>query len=130
MSRAISCSIPARSMKLRSMRLGRATGLSPRVLRRSTALRSRSWLARATMPQTQYTILTANGAGGVGGTFSGVTSNLAFLDPSLSYDVHNVYLTMTRNSVAFNSVGMTPNQIATGGGVESLGSGSPVYNAV
>jgi outer membrane autotransporter protein len=79
-------------------------------------------------PQTQYTILTANG--GRGGTFSSVTSNLAFLDPSLSYDANNVYLTLTRNVASFQNVGLTPNQIATGGGVESLGGGNPVYNAV
>ncbi|QEL26192.1 autotransporter outer membrane beta-barrel domain-containing protein [Bosea sp. F3-2] len=79
-------------------------------------------------PQTQYTILTANG--GRSGTFSGVTSNLAFLDPSLSYDANNVYLTLTRNVVSFQNVGLTPNQIATGGGVERLGAGNPVYNAV
>ena len=81
-------------------------------------------------PATPYKILTANGPGGVGGTFSGVTSNLAFLDPSLSYDANNVWLTMTRNAVGFQNVGITPNQIAAGGGVESLGLGNPVYTAV
>ncbi|WP_377841475.1 autotransporter domain-containing protein [Bosea sp. UC22_33] len=80
-------------------------------------------------PQTQYTILTA--AGGRAGTFTGgVSSNLAFLDPALGYDANNVYLTMTRNTLAFSNVGITPNQVAAGGGVESLGQGSPVYNAV
>jgi outer membrane autotransporter protein len=80
-------------------------------------------------PATTYTILTANG--GRSGTFTGgVTSNLAFLDPSLSYDANNVYLTMTRNAVSFQNAGITANQIATGGGVESLGLGNPVYNAV
>nr|WP_313665910.1 autotransporter domain-containing protein [Brucella intermedia] len=78
---------------------------------------------------TQYTILTADG--GVTGTFTGgVTSNLAFLDPSLSYDDKNVYLTMTRNGTTFENVGQTRNQIATGGGVESLEAGNAVYNAV
>ncbi|WP_164055947.1 hypothetical protein, partial [Serratia marcescens] len=49
-------------------------------------------------PQPQYTIVTADlAAGGIIGTFNGVTSNLAFLDPSLSYDPDHVYLTMTRN---------------------------------
>jgi len=82
-------------------------------------------------PQTQYTIVTADlAAGGVIGTFNGVTSNLAFLDPSLSYDPDHVYLTMTRNNIDFAGVGITPNQIATGGGVESLGFGNLVYNAV
>ncbi|WP_371424229.1 autotransporter domain-containing protein [Tardiphaga sp.] len=80
-------------------------------------------------PATTYTILTANG--GRTGTFTGgVTSNLAFLDPSLSYDAYNVYLTMTRNVVSFQNVGITPNQIAAGGGIESLGGGNAVYNAV
>ncbi|WP_163545125.1 hypothetical protein, partial [Klebsiella pneumoniae] len=57
-------------------------------------------------------------------------SNLVFLAPSLSYDVNNVYLTMTRNAVSFQNIGVTANQIATGGGVESLGFGNPVYNVV
>lgn len=78
---------------------------------------------------TRYTILTADG--GVNGTYTrGVASNLAFLDPSLSYDDNNVYLTMTRNSVTFDNVGVTRNQVATGGGVESLGEGNAVYDAV
>lgn len=78
---------------------------------------------------TQYTILTADG--GVTGTFTdGVTSNLAFLDPSLSYDANNIYLTMTRNSVGFQQVGITRNQIATGASVESLGQENAIYGAV
>jgi outer membrane autotransporter protein len=78
-------------------------------------------------PQTRYTILTATA--GRTGAFDGVTSNLAFLDPSLSYDATNVYLTMRRNDITFAGIGLTPNQIAAGGGVESLGWGSPVYGA-
>ena len=47
-------------------------------------------------PSTPYTILTA--AGGLGGTtFNSVTSNLAFLTPSLSYDPNNVFLTLVCN---------------------------------
>ncbi|MCB8822809.1 autotransporter outer membrane beta-barrel domain-containing protein [Microvirga rosea] len=79
-------------------------------------------------PATTYTILTAEN--GRSGTFDGVTSNLAFLDPSLSYDANSVFLTMTRNVTSFENVGVTRNQIATGGGVEGLGFGNPVYNAV
>jgi outer membrane autotransporter protein len=59
---------------------------------------------------TLYTILTA--AGGVTGTYTGVTSNLAFLDPSLSYDANDVYLTLTRNTTNFADVAATPNQYA------------------
>lgn len=79
-------------------------------------------------PATTYTILTA--AGGRSGAFDTVTSNLVFLDPSLSYDPTNVYLTLTRNNTSFAAAGITPNQIATGGGVDSLAFGNPVYNAV
>ena len=41
---------------------------------------------------TTYTILTASG--GRTGTYSSVTSNFAFLTPSLSYDANNAYLTL------------------------------------
>lgn len=79
-------------------------------------------------PATTYTILTA--AGGRSGAFDTVTSNLVFLDPSLSYDPTNVYLTLTRNNTSFAAVGITPNQIATGGAVDGLAFGNPLYNAV
>lgn len=86
-------------------------------------------------PSTRYHLLTA--AGGVNGTFSGVTSNLAFLDPTLSYDANNVYLTMARNDVsmpdvqlAFPDVVVNTNQQAVAGAVEALGEGNAVYDAV
>ena len=79
-------------------------------------------------PNTTYTILTA--AGGRTGTFGGVSSNLAFLAPSLSYDPDNVYLTLTRNTVSFPSIGGTFNQRQAGAGTESLGQGNPIWNAV
>lgn len=66
--------------------------------------------------RTLYTILTATG--GVTGTYSDVTSNLAFLTPSLSYDAHDVYLTLTRNDVSFAGVAATANQYAVSSGLE------------
>lgn len=57
---------------------------------------------------TQYTIL--NATGGVTGTFSTVTSNLAFLTPSLSYNANNVFLTLVRNDIGFAAVAATANQ--------------------
>ena len=49
-------------------------------------------------PSTAYTILTATG--GLGSTtFNGVTSNLAFLTPSLSYTANNVTLTLVTAAV-------------------------------
>ncbi len=59
---------------------------------------------------TTYTIL--NATGGVTGTFAGVTSNFAFLTPSLTYDVDDVFLTLTLSGFTFNR--LTPNQRAVG----------------
>ncbi len=67
---------------------------------------------------TDYTILQA--AGGVTGTFDTVTSNLAFLDPSLIYNASSVILTLTRNSTDFASVGKTSNERAVGDALDRL----------
>ncbi|MEJ2463963.1 MAG: autotransporter domain-containing protein, partial [Candidatus Thiodiazotropha sp.] len=66
-----------------------------------------------------YTILTA---GGINGTFDSVSSNLAFLDPSLSYDSNNAYLTLTRNDVSFGDVGETKNQRAVSNSLSAIAS--------
>lgn len=79
-------------------------------------------------PTTRYTVLTAGN--GVDGTFAGVTSDLAFLTPTLSYDANNVYLTMARNMASFPGLGLTGNQERAAVAVEALGYGSPVYDAV
>jgi len=75
-------------------------------------------------PSTVYTILTSTGART--GTFTDVTSNFAFLDPTLTYDPNNVFLTLARNSIDFSSVGQTPNQISAGGGLAALGVANPI----
>ncbi len=54
-----------------------------------------------------YTILKASA--GLTGAFGGVTSNLAFLTPSLSYDANNVYLTLLQSSNAFSKGAQTAN---------------------
>jgi fibronectin-binding autotransporter adhesin len=59
-----------------------------------------------------YTILRANG--GVSGTYSGVTSNFAFLTPSLSYDANDVFLTLSMAENAFSFGGRTYNQRQVG----------------
>ena len=61
---------------------------------------------------TTYTIL--NAAGGVSGTYSSVTSNFAFLTPTLAYDANNVFLTLFQSSSAFAAGALTPNQYAVG----------------
>lgn len=78
-------------------------------------------------PTTVYTILTATG--GRTGFFDGATSNFAFLAPTLTYDPNNVYLALERNSIDFASIGITPNQISAGRGLEALGMGNPMVNA-
>jgi fibronectin-binding autotransporter adhesin len=65
-----------------------------------------------------YTIL--NATGGVSGTYSSVTSNFAFLTPSLTYDLNNVFLTLALlqngnpSSGGFLLSAYTPNQKAVG----------------
>ena len=80
---------------------------------------------------TSYTILTASG--GVTGQFSTVTSNLAFLTPSLSYGGTDVTLTMTRNDTGFgpgDGGGTTPGGGGTSGGGTSGGSGGTSSNYI
>ena len=61
---------------------------------------------------TTYTIL--NATSGVSGAYSGVTSNFAFLTPSLSYDANNVYLQLFQSASAFAAGAQTANQYAVG----------------
>ncbi|MBZ9816434.1 autotransporter domain-containing protein [Mesorhizobium sp. CA7] len=76
---------------------------------------------------TTYTIVTA--AGGVTGAFDKATlEGSIFIAPTLTYDANNVYLNLAKAS--FASVGLTPNQIATGGGADSLGVGNPLFDAI
>jgi uncharacterized protein with beta-barrel porin domain len=77
---------------------------------------------------TAYAILTAGG--GVSGTFAGVTSNFAFLTPSLSYNGNTVDLTLSNNSVPFQSLAVTPNQTAVATALYTSNPSSTLYNAV
>jgi subtilase-type serine protease len=77
-----------------------------------------------------YTILTA--AGGVVGAFGGVTDDLLFLTPSLSYssDHEDVFLTLTRNDIALGSVAVTPNQLATANAIDAETTGVAISEAL
>ena len=85
---------------------------------------------------TPYTILHANG--GFGGTaFANVTSNLAFLTPSLSYDTvnKNVVLTLTTNGGGggggiFVPVAQTPNQRAVAAALSDSPPNSMLFTAL
>ncbi|WP_182911892.1 autotransporter domain-containing protein [Sphingomonas cavernae] len=78
--------------------------------------------------RTDYTILTA--AQGVNGRFGTVTSNLAFLTPSLGYSANAVTLTLLRNDIDFAAVAATSNQTSTANAVEALGVGNTLFEAV
>ena len=66
-------------------------------------------------PSTAYTILTAT-SGLASTTFNGVTSNLAFLTPSLSYTANNVTLTLVTNGGGGGDPGGGDTGGGTGGG--------------
>jgi len=79
-------------------------------------------------PLQRYTILTADQ--GVNGNFSSVSSVFTFLDPTLSYDANDVYLTLLRNSTTFPAVGVTANQKATAAALDSLPESNPLWSAI
>ena len=74
----------------------------------------------------QAPILTAQG--GVTGTFAGITSNSAFLTPTLSYDSNNVYLRLTRNAATFTERGATDNQRQSAAAAEALKCGATLFD--
>ncbi|TAJ40538.1 MAG: autotransporter domain-containing protein [Reyranella sp.] len=61
---------------------------------------------------TTYTILTATG--GLTGTYANVTSNFAFLSPTLSYNANNVFLNLELTQSAFANGAQTANERAVG----------------
>ena len=78
-----------------------------------------------------YTIVTAGG--GFGGTqFDGAVWNhrSAFLDPSLSYDANNAFVSIERNGVAFAAAAETRNQTATAEALDGLPFGNGAHDAV
>ncbi len=86
-------------------------------------------------PSTKYTILTAEG--GLGSTtFAGVTSNLAFLTPTLSHDANDVFLTLMTNGVVggtgfgFAGAAQTRNQLAVAGALDASPAGSSLVTAL
>ena len=76
---------------------------------------------------TQYTILSAQGL--ISGHFDGVTSNLAFLVPSLDYAANTVSLKLRRNDKSF-SAAATATTMSSATAVSSLGDANPIYQAV
>ena len=85
-------------------------------------------------PTSQYQRLSQYGivasAGGVVGKFAGVTSNMAFLTPTLTYTTNAVRLNLLRNDIRFASFAVTGNQFRTAQAAEAQGSGSGVFDAL
>ena len=79
-------------------------------------------------PNTTYRLLTANG--GVNGEFASVSSNFAFVNPTLEYEPQSVGLALDRNSATFPSVATTDNGKAAATAAEALGAGNPLYDAL
>lgn len=77
--------------------------------------------------KSQYTVLTA---AAVDGTFGKVTSDYAFLTPTLSYSSTSVGLNYTRNDVAFAQFAGNANSSAAARALDSLGSDSTLYSAL
>jgi len=67
--------------------------------------------------RTCYTILTA---GNVTGAFANVTSDLAYLTPSVSYDAGHVYLLLARRFTDFSGVASTGNQKAVAASLDRI----------
>lgn len=77
---------------------------------------------------TDYQLLSAGV--GITGQFDSVLSNFAFLSPDLTYTATGISMRVNRNGLGFASAGTTSNRRAAAGGIESLGGGNALYDAV
>lgn len=77
--------------------------------------------------QSHYTVLQA---GSINGTFGNVTSDYAFLTPTLEYSPTQVGLTYSRNDIAFNQFATTRNGANAATSLAGLGKNSPLYTAL
>ncbi|SDT63405.1 autotransporter outer membrane beta-barrel domain-containing protein [Pseudomonas granadensis] len=77
--------------------------------------------------QSHYTVLQA---AQVNGTFGQVTSDYAFLTPTLAYTATQVDLTYTRNDIAFNEFATTANGNNAANSLASIGKNNALYNAL
>ncbi|GGF67911.1 hypothetical protein GCM10007301_29530 [Azorhizobium oxalatiphilum] len=94
----------------------------------------------------QYAIVTTTLANGRTGTFGGVTSDFAFLTPTLTYDSQNVYLTLVyddgsstgggggsgggTSSPRFAAYATSANTLASANAAQALGLGNPLFDAI
>ncbi|AXV14635.1 autotransporter outer membrane beta-barrel domain-containing protein [Neorhizobium sp. SOG26] len=78
-------------------------------------------------PTTIYTLLTGSS---VSGEFDTVTTDLAFLSPTVTYGAGDVSLEIERNTVAFADVADTANGRATAAAVEALDPTDPLFSSI
>lgn len=89
------------------------------------AVRAVSGIYRAA---TTYAIITTTDQ--VTGTFGSITSDYAFLTPSLGYDAQHVYLTLNYNGLNFTDFAQTPNQFAVAAAAEVLPIGNTLWESL
>lgn len=109
-----------------------AAGESDRIVATGTATLNNSTLSLVNtegwQPLATYSLIAADG--GINGTFANVTSDFAFLTPTLSYTGSGVSFALERNGTAFASLAGTRNARAVAGGLDSLGVSSALWNQV
>jgi len=77
---------------------------------------------------TNYTIVSTTG--GRSGQFDSITSNLAFLTPSLSYGANDVTMTLTRNSTYLQQIAVGGNQSNVAAALDQAPTDSALYQAI
>ena len=109
------------------------TGHSDKIIIAGTAALAGSVYLTGTQAQgmadfaTPYEFLSATS---ITGSFTGVTADLAFLNPTLTYDTNSAFVTLARNAQSFAATGGTPNQQEVAASIEALGVGNALYDAV
>jgi outer membrane autotransporter protein len=79
---------------------------------------------------TSYIFIDNNGGSPIVGSFGRVTTNLAFLTPTLFNSGDDLGLRLDRNGVPFSRVARTGNQSGVATSVDQLGNNNPVKRAV
>ncbi|WP_342595286.1 autotransporter domain-containing protein [Salinicola lusitanus] len=85
-------------------------------------------LSDAAYAPSRYTLISA--AGGVTGAYDAPESYSPFFDLDLDYQANAVVLDVARNDTRFADLAATDNQRASAAGIESLGAGNGIYDAV
>lgn len=78
--------------------------------------------------ESELTILSTSGT--LTGEFGGVTSNFAFLLPTLRYDAQNVYLDLVYTGADIDGFARTSNQVSVAHAIQALGDGNDLFDAI